>query len=88
MYTIGSINFTNNFSAEPTANVQGIQNLTLKVGEKLNLSVPIAGLPKPTVDWKFNEKDIIGNFFVLEYSNELKQWDFNNSFKNFRRQPS
>ena len=56
--------------------MQGIQNLTLKVGEKLNLSVPVAGLPKPTVDWKFNEKEIIGKTFNDHLKIKTKLYSF------------
>ena len=41
------------------------ENLVLKLKEKLTLEATVDGVPKPTVEWKFNGADVSGNENVI-----------------------
>ena len=44
-----------------TADVSAYKSVSLKAGAELVLSVPVYGNPKPSVAWKLNDKDLLGN---------------------------
>ena len=59
--------------------------MTLKVGEILNLAVPFSGLPKPTVDWKFNGKEINGKCLINSAVNLYLSFALWSSSKHFTK---
>merc|ERR1712096_500258 len=60
---------TKDYTEVPTADVSYYKLVTLKASSKLNVSIPIRGLPKPTVEWSRNDKKIIGKHFKMSSGN-------------------